>query len=121
MENQPADQSKPYESEDETKAIDKSSKHSGDRCKFTSVLPFIFVLVVVSTIYVVYTKYHLMPLLTQPLSCDTAIGNDAKIECEGNHFRGTMDGIIFNTLTLFLVVCYAKCILVHPGTMSSTP
>jgi len=103
-------QAKPTDQEErlaDSRAIDKASKHSPDRCKFANVLPFLFVVVIISTIYAIYMMYHCLPLLQE----------SERSELD----RGKVDFVVVNVLTLLLVICYAMCILVHPGTVPNTP
>jgi len=103
-------QAKPTEEEEEriadSQAIDKASKHSPDRMKFTNVLPFCFVVVIITTLYAIYIKFHCLPLLE---------------ESGGNFERGRIDFVVVNVFSLMLVVCYTMCIVVHPGTVPNTP
>mmetsp|Transcript_50328 Transcript_50328/g.93059 ORF Transcript_50328/g.93059 Transcript_50328/m.93059 type:complete len:371 (+) Transcript_50328:166-1278(+) len=64
-------------------------------------LPVAFVCAMIIGLYVVYTLYHLLPTI-------------AKEETQSS---GLIEIIIFNLVTLLLVICYIKCILVHPGTI----
>jgi len=103
-------QAKPTDQEErlaDSRAIDKASKHSPDRCKFANVLPFLFVVVIISTIYAIYMMYHCLPMLQE----------SERSELD----RGKVDFVVVNVLTLLLVICYAMCILVHPGTVPNTP
>mmetsp|Transcript_14810 Transcript_14810/g.33694 ORF Transcript_14810/g.33694 Transcript_14810/m.33694 type:complete len:298 (-) Transcript_14810:47-940(-) len=64
-------------------------------------LPVAFVCAMIIGLYVVYTLYHLLPTLGK----------------EETHRAGLVEIIIFNLVTLLLLICYIKCILVHPGTI----
>jgi len=66
-------------------------------------LPVFFVVANIVVLYIVYMGYHCFPLL--------ASKNDA--------FQGCVDIFVFNVLTLMIVICYVRCIVVHPGTIPS--
>jgi len=66
-------------------------------------LPVFFVVANIVVLYIVYMGYHCFPLL--------ASKNDA--------FQGCVDIVVFNVLTLMIVICYVRCIVVHPGTIPS--
>eukprot|EP00403_Amphidinium_massartii_P008172 CAMPEP_0178422938 /NCGR_PEP_ID=MMETSP0689_2-20121128/27433_1 /TAXON_ID=160604 /ORGANISM="Amphidinium massartii, Strain CS-259" /LENGTH=364 /DNA_ID=CAMNT_0020044521 /DNA_START=95 /DNA_END=1185 /DNA_ORIENTATION=- len=64
-------------------------------------LPVAFVCAIIIGLYVIYTSLHLLVLLQ---SAET-------------YTRGLVELIAFNIVTFLLVLCYVRCILVHPGTI----
>lgn len=81
-------------------AVDARTQPLGESLKF---LPVAFIVCNMLGLYLIYTLLHLVPLLRDP-DPDT---ND----------RAVAEVIIFNVITLILVICYLRCILVHPGTI----
>jgi len=67
-------------------------------------LPVIFVVTNILGLYLIYTLCHCTPLLRDPES----------------HDRGLLQLGIFHVITFLLMVCYIRCILVHPGTIPSS-
>mmetsp|Transcript_62442 Transcript_62442/g.115963 ORF Transcript_62442/g.115963 Transcript_62442/m.115963 type:complete len:366 (-) Transcript_62442:60-1157(-) len=66
-------------------------------------LPVAFVSFLILGLYVIYTVFHCIPLLA---------AEDPSIR-----LRGFFVCLIFHISTGFLVTCYIKCILIHPGTV----
>jgi len=64
-------------------------------------LPVVFVVSNIVGLYLIYTFFHIVPLLHDPETHDLA----------------NLEALIFNIVTLLLVICYIQCILVHPGTI----
>lgn len=60
-------------------------------------LPVLFVIANIAGLYLIYSFYHLKPLLTT------------------NPFLAVIEGSIFNGVTLLLLLCYIRCILTSPG------
>jgi len=78
-----------------------SPKQSGEAAKF---FPIIFVVTNILGLYLIYTLCHCTPLLQDPES----------------HDRGLLQLGIFHVITFLLMICYIRCILVHPGTIPSS-
>mmetsp|Transcript_42618 Transcript_42618/g.92870 ORF Transcript_42618/g.92870 Transcript_42618/m.92870 type:complete len:355 (-) Transcript_42618:17-1081(-) len=70
----------------------------GETAKF---LPVAFVWSNIIALYVIYTIYHLLPLLQEATT----------------YRQGLIQLVIFNVLSFGLALCYVLCILVHPGTI----
>jgi len=64
-------------------------------------LPVAFVCLNIIGLYVIYTMLHLLPQLQDPVTHGVALA----------------ELIIFNYITFVLVICYVRCISVHPGTI----
>jgi len=80
-------------------ATPQTSKNSlGDASRF---LPVAFIISNIAGLYFIYMWFHIGRLCADPETAQ----------------RGMIECIIFNVLTLFLVTSYARCILVHPGTI----
>lgn len=80
------------------------------RPRFTEAqkfLPVAFVTFTISILLISYLRHHCLPLLQ--------LGVDpAKVD-EGLRTRGTVQLGIFVFVTTFLIICYVRCILEHPG------
>mmetsp|Transcript_96280 Transcript_96280/g.277924 ORF Transcript_96280/g.277924 Transcript_96280/m.277924 type:complete len:363 (-) Transcript_96280:130-1218(-) len=71
------------------------------------ILPVLFILSTITSLYLIYTICHLVPMLQ--------LGQPANMVDIDQRFRGIIQGTIFNAITLMLLICYIRCILVHPG------
>jgi len=71
----------------------------------TKFLPVLFILCIIGILYTIYTVYHCLILMDNPLSKTS----------------GQIQLILFNGATALLVSCYIRCILVHPGTIPDDP
>lgn len=65
------------------------------------VVPVLFVLGTISTLYMTYSFCHCLPMLTS--------GN------QDVYNRGVTETTIFNCITFMLLLSYIRCVLVHPG------
>lgn len=65
------------------------------------VVPVLFVLGTISSLYMTYSFCHCMPMLTS--------GN------QDVYNRGVTETTIFNCITFMLLLSYIRCVLVHPG------
>eukprot|EP00388_Colpodella_angusta_P022859 GDKJ01058426.1.p1 GENE.GDKJ01058426.1~~GDKJ01058426.1.p1 ORF type:complete len:367 (+),score=34.37 GDKJ01058426.1:48-1148(+) len=77
------------------------------------LLPVVFILAVIITIYVLYTFKHLQPLLqlhVDPSDRDPVL-----------YSRGLRDAIIFNILSLLVGTCFARSVLTNPGSIPDIP
>jgi len=75
-----------------------------DRSRFaepSKFLPVLFVVANIVVLYVVYMGCHCLPLLGEKESQDRAI----------------LEIVVFNILAVMIVICYVRCIFVHPGTI----
>eukprot|EP00747_Dinoflagellata_sp_TGD_P161723 gnl/TRDRNA2_/TRDRNA2_178511_c0_seq1.p1 gnl/TRDRNA2_/TRDRNA2_178511_c0~~gnl/TRDRNA2_/TRDRNA2_178511_c0_seq1.p1 ORF type:complete len:376 (+),score=82.57 gnl/TRDRNA2_/TRDRNA2_178511_c0_seq1:60-1187(+) len=70
----------------------------GEPAKF---LPVLFVLTNIFGLYFIYLTLHVLPLVHSAL--------------HGEHNRGVWQLIVFNVVTVLLLICYFRCILTHPG------
>mmetsp|Transcript_10249 Transcript_10249/g.26541 ORF Transcript_10249/g.26541 Transcript_10249/m.26541 type:complete len:361 (-) Transcript_10249:120-1202(-) len=71
------------------------------------MLPVLFVMGTISSLYLIYTFCHLIPMLqlvVQPQHVD-----------EDMRTRGLIELILFNCISFMLVLSYTRCVLVHPG------
>mmetsp|Transcript_114060 Transcript_114060/g.223721 ORF Transcript_114060/g.223721 Transcript_114060/m.223721 type:complete len:353 (-) Transcript_114060:229-1287(-) len=75
------------------------------------ILPVLFILSTIVTLYLIYTFAHLVPMLQL-----TEASNMVDIDMR---FRGLVEFCIFNFITLMLITSYVRCILVHPGEVPS--
>mmetsp|Transcript_6208 Transcript_6208/g.11927 ORF Transcript_6208/g.11927 Transcript_6208/m.11927 type:complete len:376 (-) Transcript_6208:57-1184(-) len=80
---------------------DPTKQRFGEPAKF---LPVAFVCCNIIGLWAIYMFFHCIPLLN-----DTANPN--------NQSLGLIECIIFNIISFFLVICYIRCILEHPGTI----
>lgn len=78
-----------------------TSGSTKQRFEITKFLPVLFVFTNIVILYLIYLFCHSIPLLSNPESRD----------------RGVTEVVIFNIVTLILIICYINCILVHPGTI----
>jgi len=93
----------PYETEYPMPLRQPSSRW-GDLPK---MLPVLFVLGTISGLYFIYTFCHLLPMLQ-------LMAESAQVDMDMKN-RGTNQAIAFNIITFMLVLCYVRCVLVHPG------
>lgn len=68
----------------------------GEPAKF---LPVLFILANIGGLYTIYMYFHAIPLTLVPSTATT----------------GYVEMVIFNCVTLMLLICYVRCILTHPG------
>lgn len=78
----------------------------GERAKF---LPVAFLVSTISILYVIFMVYHLIPML----QLDEAENR----RDDEKRTRGIIQTIFFHIITTFLVICYVRSILEHPGTI----
>jgi len=71
------------------------------------MLPVLFMLCTISGLYLIYVCAHCLPMLQL-----TAPPNQVD---ESMRFRGMVELIIFHLITIMLVLCYVRCVLVYPG------
>jgi len=75
------------------------SKHRfSEAVKF---LPVVFVWANIIGLYLIYTIFHGLPMYRHP----------------HYHNMGVVELVVFNFVTVLLVICYLQCILIHPGTI----
>jgi len=88
-----------------------------DPVKIANLLPPIFIVTIIALIWSTYGGLHLLPMwartssecmslqavLTEPMLC-----------------RSIWHGVISQTFSALLVVCYARCLLTRPGSIPST-
>uniref|UniRef100_A0A0G4HVC6 Palmitoyltransferase n=1 Tax=Chromera velia CCMP2878 TaxID=1169474 RepID=A0A0G4HVC6_9ALVE len=67
-------------------------------------LPVLFIMLIIGTLYSVYTVFHLFPLLHAPATNSV----------------GTVQITIFNVLTAMVLLCYFRAILQTPGGIPDT-
>jgi hypothetical protein len=65
------------------------------------LLPILFVCSLISSLWFIFVWWHCIPLMLEP----------------GKLYRAWIQLSLFNTLVLLLIINYAKCIFVHPGTI----
>lgn len=67
------------------------------------VLPVVFVVVNMVSLYLIYSYYHLIPLLQDPKSYHT----------------GVIQAAVFNGITLMMLLCYVRAVATNPGNIPS--
>merc|ERR1719324_1944792 len=70
-------------------------------------LPLFFVSANIVGLYLIYTLLHLLPMM----QLDVAVA----LQNKGKKNRAIVECVIFQCVTLLLVICYIKSILTHPG------
>lgn len=83
---------------------------SGPKYRFSEPLKFLPLLLVASIIvglYVIYTFFHLLPLL----QLNVPMQKRDKFE----EHKGFVQAIAFNCITFMVVICYVRSVLTHPG------
>lgn len=75
---------------------DTSKNRFGEASRF---LPVAFICSNILGLYLIYMWFHFRVML-----------NNSE-----THEKGVIEGAIFNCVTFLLVLCYVRCILVHPG------
>jgi len=71
------------------------------------MLPVLFVLSTISCLYLIYVIFHCLPLLQ--LSIPPNQVDDSM------RYRGVVQCIVFHVITLLMILCYVRCVLVYPG------
>lgn len=77
------------------------------------LLPVAFVVCLILMFYVIYVFFHAIPLLQ--------LGEDEEDVISDMRVRGIVELIVFHIVTIMMVICYAKCILTHPGRIPIEP
>jgi len=85
-------------------------KRFGEPSKF---LPVLFVVGIISSLYCIYVFHHLVPMLQHKLS--------PALRDQGMEQRALMQLVIFHYVTLLLLICYIRSILIHPGEIPTDP
>eukprot|EP00928_Gymnodinium_smaydae_P064619 TRINITY_DN47901_c0_g1_i1.p1 TRINITY_DN47901_c0_g1~~TRINITY_DN47901_c0_g1_i1.p1 ORF type:complete len:379 (+),score=61.87 TRINITY_DN47901_c0_g1_i1:211-1347(+) len=78
----------------------------GEPLKF---LPVIFVVVTIAVLYTIYVFFHCIPLLQMSVA-PKHVDRDARQ-------RAVWELLVFHCLTVMLLICYVRSILIHPGTI----
>lgn len=81
------------------------------RWTMANVLPVVFVLWIIFTIWFIHLKLHLLPLL-QLFATDRD---------EARHRRGMVEAVISQTLTILLAICFSRAVLTDPGSVPNRP
>lgn len=81
----------------DTATLDKAPRFS-EPSKF---LPVAFIVANIVVLYVIYMGFHCLPLIAKPATAT----------------EGWIQTIIFNVTAMMVVICYVRCICVHPGTI----
>jgi len=76
----------------------------GEPWKF---VPVIFVVLTIGCLYVVYVSCHIWPMLQ--------LGTPKALVVTESQRRGWQQLVIFHVITILLLVCYVRSILVNPG------
>jgi len=71
------------------------------------MLPVLFVLCVITTLYLIYVVAHCLPMLQLSVP-PNMVDSDMR-------YRAIVETIIFHVITFFLVISYVRCVMVHPG------
>lgn len=71
------------------------------------MLPVLYVLGTIASVYLIYVCCHCLPML-QLWSPPNQVDDDMR-------FRGAVESIVFQIITIMLVLCYVRCVLVYPG------
>jgi hypothetical protein len=82
--------------------LDPRARRFTETAKF---FPVIFIVSNIAGLYVIYTFLHLQRML--------------QAQDPETQQRGVAQMVAFNIGALLLLICYARCILVHPGTVPS--
>mmetsp|Transcript_50733 Transcript_50733/g.162348 ORF Transcript_50733/g.162348 Transcript_50733/m.162348 type:complete len:360 (+) Transcript_50733:153-1232(+) len=77
---------------------DPAKRRFAEPAKF---IPVGFVVLNIVGLYAIYMIFHIAPMLYD----------------HQRHSRALKELVVFNCVTLLLVVCYLQCILVHPGSV----
>ncbi|CUV04081.1 unnamed protein product [Cryptosporidium hominis] len=83
--------------------LDHSNGYDKFRRKVLTALPVIFVVVIIMCLYLIYTFYHIIPLIKE------------------NSEAGITQVVIFNIFVLMTLVCFVLSILTKPGEIPDTP
>mmetsp|Transcript_88261 Transcript_88261/g.184430 ORF Transcript_88261/g.184430 Transcript_88261/m.184430 type:complete len:288 (+) Transcript_88261:129-992(+) len=73
------------------------------------MLPVLFILSTITSLYLMYVICHCMPMLQLSVSSGS-VNNDMYV-------RGVVETSIFHGITFMLLFCYIRCVMVHPGTV----
>jgi len=82
----------------DTAGSDPNKARFSEPAKF---LPVVFIVTTIVVLWVVYMMFHCLPMIA-----------DSKTST-----LGLIETIVFNVLTVMVVICYVRCICVHPGTI----
>ncbi|CEM05287.1 unnamed protein product [Vitrella brassicaformis CCMP3155] len=75
--------------------------------ELAKLMPVVFVLLIILTLYSIFVLLHCVPLLQ--LDLDTRKRND------NDFYRGVSQLFVFHVLTVLLFICYARAIISSPG------
>lgn len=78
-----------------------------------NTLPVLFVLWIVSTIWILYVTLHLLPLLQ--------LGRPAAERDQELHRRGVWEACVSQTLTALLLTCFLRAVFTDPGSVPGGP
>mmetsp|Transcript_21278 Transcript_21278/g.25088 ORF Transcript_21278/g.25088 Transcript_21278/m.25088 type:complete len:92 (+) Transcript_21278:146-421(+) len=67
------------------------------------VLPVVFVVINMVSLYLIYSYYHLIPLL-----------QDSK-----SYHTGLIQTAVFNGITVMMLLCYVRAVATNPGNIPS--
>lgn len=73
----------------------------------TKFVPIIFVAFVISTLWIIFTVCHLLPMLQ--FDCTPALRD------HNLRKQGWVQLLVFNFLSTMLLLCYVRSVLAHPG------
>ncbi|KAH8739665.1 cell cycle regulator with Zn-finger domain [Cryptosporidium ryanae] len=83
--------------------LESTGDYDKFRRKVLRSLPVAFVIVIIINLYVIYTYYHLVPLLNEKKE------------------SGIVEIVVFNFLVLVTLICFVLSIFTQPGTIPDTP
>jgi len=96
-----------------TKSADtakQSRPRFGEPAKF---LPVLFVVGIISSLYYIYVVHHCVPMLQHKLSPEH--------RNQDMEQRALIQLVTFHCVTLLLLICYIRSILIHPGEIPTDP
>ncbi|KAH7647183.1 cell cycle regulator with zn-finger domain [Cryptosporidium bovis] len=82
--------------------LDSTDNYNKCRRKALRILPVVFVIVTIINLYVIYTYYHLIPLLSEKKE------------------SGIAEIFVFNFLVIVTLICFVLSIFTQPGTIPDT-
>ncbi|OII74581.1 DHHC family palmitoyl transferase [Cryptosporidium ubiquitum] len=83
--------------------LENSSGYDKFRRKALTILPVIFVVTIIMCLYLIYTFYHIIPLI------------------EEDSESGIAQVVFFNIFVLMTLICFVLSILTKPGEIPNTP
>lgn len=89
----------------EAEMVEPQRRRWGDPWKW---LPVVFVSVTIANLWLMYVVVHLYPMIFQPDVKPDEVDKEVRK-------RGIIECIAFQVITLLLVICYVKSILISPG------